>query len=345
MNKFFIVLLGAIIFTLMYFLAPILTPFLIGVLLAYLVNPIVNALMRLHLPRILAVIIVFLVLFLFITLLILLVIPLIQTQLGHLMDAIPDMIAWVQDTAMPLLKEHFGNSELINVASIKEQLSQNWVKAGGVAGWIVASILHSGFKLLHWLFDILLIFVVTFYLLYDWKKVINGLHHLLPRKYEPTIVKLVKECNEVLGAFFRGQLLVMLTLGIFYSIGLTLVGLKIGAVIGIMVGLFSIIPYLGIIVGLITASIAAFVQFGTFVGIAPILLVFAIGQTLDGMLITPKLVGDRIGLHPVAVIFAVLAGGVLFGFFGVLLALPVASIVMVLLHFLNSRYHNSKLYQ
>lgn len=345
MNKSFIVFLSIITFVLLYFLAPILTPFLIGILLAYLVNPIVNLLMRLHLPRILAVIIVFLVLVFSITLLVLLVIPLIQVQVEHLMEAIPNLLLWVQETVMPLVKEHFGNNDFINIDSLKDQLSQNWTKAGGVAGWIVATVLHSGFKILHTLFDILLILVVTFYLLYDWEKVIKGLHNLLPRKYEPTIVKLVTECNSVLGAFFRGQLLVMLTLGIFYSIGLSVVGLKVGVIIGVMVGLLSIIPYLGIVVGIITASIAAFVQFGTLVSITPVLLVFAVGQMLDGMLITPKLVGDRIGLHPVAVIFAVLAGGVLFGFFGVLLALPVASIIMVLLHFLNSRYHSSKLYQ
>lgn len=345
MNKFFMMLLGIVFFALLYFLAPILTPFLIGTLLAYLVNPVVNALMRLHLPRMVAVVIVFFVLFLIMTLLALLIIPLIQTQIEHLMDAIPDMLVWIQNTAMPLLKEHLGVHDIINVTSLKTQLSENWAKAGGVAGWVVATMLHSGFKLLHGLFNMLLIFVVTFYLLYDWEKVVKGLHNLLPRKYEPTIVKLVGECNTVLGAFFRGQLLVMLTLGIFYSIGLSLVGLKVGVIIGVMIGLLSIIPYLGMIVGIVAASIAAFVQTGMLMDIIPVLLVFAVGQTLDGMLITPKLVGDRIGLHPVAVIFAVLAGGVLFGFFGVLLALPVASIIMVLLHFLNSRYHNSKLYQ
>ncbi len=345
MNKIFIVVLSVIVFTLLYLLAPILTPFLIGMLLAYLVNPIVNGLMRLHLSRLFAVAVVFLVLLLVISLLVLLAIPLIQAQIDHLMDVLPAILAWIQETAMPLLKEHLGNNELINTASLKDQLSQNWVKAGGIAGWIVATLFHSGFKLLHGLFDIILIFVVTFYLLYDWKKLVKGLHNLLPRKYEPTIIQLVNECNAVLGAFFRGQLLVMLTLGIFYSIGLTVVGLRVGVIIGVMIGLLSIIPYLGMIVGIIAASIAAYIQFGALVDVIPIWLVFVVGQTLDGMLITPKLVGDRIGLHPVAVIFAVLAGGVLFGFFGVLLALPVASILMVLLNFLNSRYHNSKLYR
>ncbi|HSW94032.1 MAG TPA: AI-2E family transporter [Gammaproteobacteria bacterium] len=345
MNKFFIVFLAGIFFTLLYFLAPVLTPFMMGMLLAYLVNPLVNLLMRLHLPRIVAVMIVFAVLFLVLGLLIVLVVPLIQAQLAHLADATPDMIAWVQDTAVPLLKERLGHQEIINVATLKEQLSQNWVKAGGAASWVVETLVHSGFKLLHWLFDILLIFVVTFYLLYDWQKVVSGIKDLLPKKYKPTVIKLAGECNEVLGAFFRGQLLVMLTLGMYYSIVLSLVGLQIGIVIGILVGVLTIIPYLGAIIGILTASIAAYIQFGSLEAIVPVWIVFAIGQTMDGMFVTPKLVGDRIGLHPVVVIFAVLSGGVLFGFFGVLLALPVASVIMVLLRFLNKRYHGSLLYQ
>ena len=343
MNKYLILFLCLLGVTLIYFLAPILTPFLIGTLLAFLVNPIVNWLMRLKMPRIAAVIIVFLVLLIAMTLLIVLVVPLIQTQIGHLMDSVPDMVEWAQNTVIPLLQEHFGNNQLINISTIKTQVSQNWMKAGGAAGYVVELVLHSGFKLLHWLFDLLLIFVVTFYLLYDWKKVLDGLHSLLPKKYEPTIVSLVKQCNEVLGAFFRGQLLVMLTLGIYYSVGLTFIGLKVGIIIGVLVGFLSIIPYLGIVVGVTVASIAAFVQFGTFVGVVPVLLLFAVGQTLDGMFVTPKLVGNRIGLHPVAVIFAVLAGGVLFGFFGVLLALPVASIMMVLLRFFYSHYQRTQL--
>jgi len=345
MNKFLVVFLGILFFVLLYLLAPILTPFLVGILLAYLVNPIVNLLMRLHLPRIVAVIIVFLALFLIITLLVVLVVPLIQAQVTRLMIAVPNILAWLQDIVVPSLKKYFGTQEWMDVASLKTDLSQNWSKAGGAAGWIVKTILHSGFALLHWLFNIILIFVVTFYLLYDWQKVVNGLHSLLPRKYEPTIIKLAKECNEVLGAFFRGQLLVMLTLGIFYSVGLSLIGLQVGLVIGVMVGMLSIIPYLGIITGILTASIAAFAQFGSMMAVVPVLLLFVVGQTLDGMFITPRLVGNRIGLHPVAVIFAVLAGGVLFGFFGVLLALPAAAIIMVLVRFLNSSYRNSKLYR
>jgi predicted PurR-regulated permease PerM len=344
MNKTFIIILTLVIAGLVYLLAPILTPFLVGALLAYLMNPLVIQLMRLRLPRILAVVIVFLIFFLIISLLMLLFIPLIQTQIDRLVDVVPNIVAWIQTILVPRLKEYIGTQQVIDVNSLKTQLSQNWTKAGGAATWIFATILHSGFTMLHWFINLVLIFVVMFYLLYDWQKLVDGVRNLLPRSSEPTIVKLVGQCNEVLGAFFRGQLLVMVTLGIFYAVGLSLIGLQIGLMIGIIIGILTIVPYLGIIVGIIIASVAAAVQFDTYTPILLVWLLFAVGQALDGMLITPKLVGDRIGLHPVAVIFAVLAGGALFGFFGVLLALPVAAVSMVLLRFLNERYHSSKLY-
>lgn len=345
MNKSFIAIVGVLVFALLYFLAPILTPFVVGILLAYLFNPVVNLLMRLHLPRIVAVIVVFLVIALIIMLLVVLLIPLIQTQVVTLSVFIPNTAAWLQNTIVPLLKAHFGIEQIIDINTLKQQLTDNLAQAGGAATWVVVKILHSGVALLHLILNLVLIPVVTFYLLFDWNKVLKGLKDLLPRKYKSTIIKLATECNDVLGAFFRGQLLVMLTLGIFYSLGLSLIGLQIGLVIGVVVGVLSIVPYLGIIVGIIVASIAAYLQFGTFISVVPVLLLFAVGQTLDGMFITPKLVGGRIGLHPVAVIFAVLAGGTLFGFFGVLLALPVASIIMVLARFFNQRYQSSPLYK
>jgi predicted PurR-regulated permease PerM len=187
--------------------------------------------------------------------------------------------------------------------------------------------------------------VVTFYLLLDWNKIIKNIDQLLPRSIEPTIAKLIKESDQVLSAFFRGQLLVMLGLSIIYGVGLSLTGLSIGLILGLILGLISIVPYLGLIVGVLIASIAALIQFGTFSSLLSIWLVFLIGQLCESLLLTPYLVGDRIGLHPVAVIFAVLAGGTLFGFFGVLLALPVAAVLMVWLRFLNNRYHKSAFYQ
>lgn len=329
---------------LFYLLAPILTPFLIGALLAYLVDPLVTQLMRLHLPRLLSVIIIFSLLFLVLTLLVLLLIPLIQTQIQNLMDALPNIIAWIQDTALPWLSSQFGIHEP-SATSLKTTLVEHLAKPGDNGGNFFNTVLHSGFVLVESLVHLVLIPVVTFYLLLDWKKVIRGVRNLIPRRIEPTTVKLIKECNSVLSAFFRGQLIVMLTLGIFYSTGLTLLGLRIGLILGLIIGMISIVPYLGVITGIIVASIAAYVQFNTFSAVLMVWLLFVIGHLLENMYLTPKLVGNRIGLHPVTVIFSVLAGGKLFGFFGVLLALPAAAVIMVWLRYLIKHYRASHLYQ
>jgi predicted PurR-regulated permease PerM len=345
-NKFFIVSLFLIAIGLLYLLQPILTPFFAGALLAYLADPLVNWLMSFKLSRVTSSTIVFLVLFLILTLLILLLIPLIQSQIASLADVGPNMLAWVQNTIVPWFQETFGVHEnWINVDTLKKALSDNLSKAGGAAGWLIQAILQSGVKFLEVTVNLILIPVVTFYLLIDWDKFVSGIRSLVPRHSVATFVKLSKECDSVLSAFFRGQLLVMLALGTIYSIGLMLIGLQIGLLIGLIAGLLSIVPYLGFVVGIILASIAAFVQFGTLSSVLWVCLLFGVGHLIDPMYLTPKLVGGRIGLHPVAVIFAILAGGCLFGFMGILLALPVASVVMVWLRYWHQRYKHSELYQ
>ncbi|HEX7325631.1 MAG TPA: AI-2E family transporter, partial [Rhodanobacteraceae bacterium] len=167
---------------------------------------------------------------------------------------------------------------------------------------------------------------------------------LLPRDAQPTIRRLARETDSVLGAFVRGQLLVMLGLAIYYAVTLKLVGLSVGPLIGMIAGLVSFVPYLGFIIGIVASIIAALAQFHDVFHLVLVLVVFGIGSVLESYILVPKLVGDRIGLHPVAVIFAVLAFGELFGFIGVLLALPLASIAMVLLRFLRERYQASTLY-
>jgi len=344
-NKFFILFFVVVLGFILYWLAPILTPFLIGGLLAYLANPLVKQLMRLKLPRLLSVIIVFLILFAVMTLFVLLLIPLIQDQVLTLTVVIPNAIAWLQKTVLPWVQQYIGNQELINVNGLKQSLAENWMKAGGVLTWAFKTALHSGKEILVCLANLIIVPVVTFYLLRDWDSLVKGAHDLLPRTIAPTVARLVKEGNEVLSAFFRGQLLVMLSLSIIYSIGLTVIGLQIGLLIGLLAGILSIVPYLGLIVGLLSGGIAAYLQFGTLSSVLLVLLVFVIGQTLESTLLTPNLVGNRIGLHPVAVIFAVLTGGALFGFFGVLLALPTAAVIMVWIRFLNQQYRKSSFYR
>jgi predicted PurR-regulated permease PerM len=337
---------AALGFGLIYLLAPILTPFLFGAFLAYLADPLVVRLTDRGMKRSLSATIVFFALLIGLIVLILLFIPLVQNQAADLPNVIPNTLTWLQTNVLPWMKEHFGIDEgTINTDTLKSMLSDNITQAGGAANSLLKTVLHSGVKLAEWTINLILIPVVMFYLLVDWNKVINGIHNLIPRKYEPRTVKLAKESDEVLSAFFRGQLIVILVLSMLYSIGLSLIGLQIGIIIGVIAGLLSIVPYLGFIVGVVIASIAAAVQFGTFSSVLLVWLVFGAIHLFENMFLTPKLVGDRIGLHPVAVIFAILSGGTLFGFLGVLLALPVASVIMVWVRYLHQRYRRSNLYQ
>jgi predicted PurR-regulated permease PerM len=232
----------------------------------------------------------------------------------------------------------FDSTQLINMIKV------HWQKAGGILANIIGSVSHSGTVILQWLMNLLLIPVITFYLLRDWDDLVAKIHDLFPRRFAPTVAKLAAESDQVLGAFLRGQFYVMLALGVIYSTGLWLIGLELALLIGMMAGLISFVPYLGAIVGIIVACLAAILQFHDVMFLIPVAIVFTVGQSLESMLLTPWLVGDQIGLHPVAVIFAVLAGGRLFGFMGVLLALPVASVVMVLLRHIHGTYTGSGFY-
>jgi predicted PurR-regulated permease PerM len=209
---------------------------------------------------------------------------------------------------------------------------------------VIANISQSGLAMLSAVANLVLIPVVTFYLLRDWDVLVEKFGSLIPRYYFGTVSNLAKQCHETIGAFFRGQLLVMGALSVIYAIGLMLIGLDLGLLIGLLAGIASIVPYLGAIVGIGAGLFAAFFQFGDITHLVLVVVVFSVGQTLEGTVLTPKLVGDRIGLHPVAVIFAVLAGGQLFGFVGILLALPAAAVIMVLLRQVHQNYRGSTLY-
>lgn len=342
-NKNFFIFLGLLFIGLIYLLAPVLTPFLVGAFLAYLVNPLIHHLMRLHLSRSVSVIIVFVTLFSILIVGILLLIPLIQEQINALILLIPVAINWFQYTLIPSVATFLNSQEVVNVATIKTMLTQQWGKASSFAGAFVTTVLKSGFLILTWFMNLIIIPLVTFYLLKDWETLLINIRNLIPKHLQTTVVPIAKECDEVLSGFFRGQLLVMLVIGIYYSIGLSLIGLKIGIILGLILGLISIVPYLGFIVGILTASIAAYLQIGSMHAVFLVWALFLAGQLLDALFITPNLVGDRIGLHPVAVILAVLAGGSLFGFFGILLALPVSAVIMVWLRHLKRSYQKSQL--
>lgn len=324
-------------------LQPILMPFLVSALLAYMANPIVDKLTRYQLSRTFSVVLIFVALTLIMSLLVFLLVPLLQNQINVLLLRIPEFIGWLETTIVPWLEEHLGGQD-INLEIIRQLFAQHWQAAGHVAGSVLSRITTSTYTIVLLLTNLLLIPVVTFYLLRDWHQLLRGIRGLLPRPMEAKVVELANEGNEVLGAFFRGQLLVMLGLGLIYSLGLYVVGLDVALAIGILAGLMSIVPYLGFIVGILAASIAAIMQFGDVWSLIYVALVFGVGQVAESAFLTPLLVGDRIGLHPVAVIFAVMAGGQLFGFVGVLLALPAAAVIMVLLRHAHEYYLSSGLY-
>jgi predicted PurR-regulated permease PerM len=345
-DKYVILIVSALVFAFIYNLSAVLSPFLAAALLAYLVNPLINKLMRLKISRLLSVIIVFLFLFSGLGLFFLKVVPYITSQIALFISSIPDMFSWAQTTMWPWVSDKIGiERDVVDIDALKLIVSQNMAKTGNLTGYFFRTIFHSGAVFVTWMINLLLIPVVVFYLLCDWPKIITKTRNLLPRRIEPTFVKLIRECDTVLGEFIRGQLLVMLALGVIYSVGLMLVGVKMGILIGMLAGLLSLVPYLGFIIGITAATIAALIQFGDLSHLSMVALVFMIGQGLEGAVLTPNLVGERVGLHPVVVIFAILAGGSIFGFVGVLLAVPVAAMTMVWLRFFTRTYRRSEVYK
>lgn len=345
-QKWLLLILLLIFGGVLYLLAPVLTPFLIAGILAYIGDPLVDRLEAARLSRALSVTTVFLVITLAGFGAIFVFLPMLEHQVALLMQKLPHYIDWMQSVAAPWLQSHLRLQGLgLDFASLKATVREHWTSAGGFAAGALGSLSRSGLTLLGWLANLVLVPVVTFYLLRDWDVMMGRLRELLPRRIEAEAVKVAKSVDEVLGAFLRGQLTVMLALGVIYTVGLWLVGLDLALLIGMLAGLVSFVPYLGPIVGVVVAGTAALMQFQELTPLVYVALVFGVGQLTEGMVLTPLLLGDRIGLHPVAVMFAVLAGGQLFGFFGVLLALPVAAVIAVLLRYTHERYVHSQLYR
>ena len=326
-------------------LSPILMPFMLAGVFAYLGDPLADRLERLHLGRGLAASIVFLLMLLIVALALMLLVPFIQRQVARFVAALPAYAAWFTHDAIPWLEQklHIPASEF-DASTVIARIREHIGTLGGIAATLLGYATRSGLAIIGVGIAVVLVPVVTFYLLRDWDKLIANIDALLPREAQPTIRRLARETDSVLGAFVRGQLLVMVALAIFYAVTLKLVGLDVGPLIGMVAGLVSFVPYLGFIIGIVASIIAALVQFHDALHLVLVVVVFLVANVLENYVLVPKLVGDRIGLHPVAVIFAVLAFGELFGFIGVLLALPMASIAMVLLRFLRERYEASLLF-
>lgn len=335
---------------LVYLLAPVITPFAISAALAYFGDPLVDRLekvkvWRWNVSRTVAVTIVFVLMLALLTVVLLIIVPLLVDQVRLLVHRLPEWIEWFSDVALPWLASKAGfEIKDFNSSEFSEMLKDYWREISTAAFKVMDVISRGGMAAVALLTNLVLIPVVTFYLLRDWDFLIRAIHNLLPRSVEAEISQMAGDVDKVLSAFLRGQLMVMIALGVIYTVGLSLLGLEFASLIGMGAGLLSIVPYLGSIVGVLVAAGAAIFQFQDVFHLVMVLLVFGVGQSAEGMYLTPKLVGDQIGLHPVVVIFAVLAGGQLFGFLGILLALPVAAALNVLVRHVHDRYRQSDLY-
>jgi predicted PurR-regulated permease PerM len=327
----------ALVLWLLYMLAPILTPFIAAGLLAYIGDPLADRLQKWKFPRTLAVITVFILTFLTVGLMALLVLPLIRTQVGSLLAALPGIIAGIEDVFLPRLSGLLGmpSGEEVGFAAFIERYSD---MASSWASALLMSVSRSGSVVVAAVISLFLIPILTFYLLRDWDWIVARIGSLVPSGQHETVFALARETDKVLGAFLRGQILVMMALSVMYIMGLSLVGLEYAFAIGIVAGLVSFVPYLGFVFGIALASLTVIVQPEPLWPLVGVVATFTIAQMIEGSVLTPKLVGDRIGLHPVIVIFAIAAGGQLFGFFGILLALPAAAVLSVLVRFAYGRY-------
>lgn len=332
----------------LYLLKPVVLPFIGAFFVAYLFSPLVDRLLKLKFPRWLAISVVFIGIGVTVTVALWFLLPLVWKQLIYARDSIPAGIHWVNSTFLPWVSSTFNvvplelDVEQIS-AAIMEYVQTNY-SADSVQA-IAARVAQSGLNFIQLGGVALLIPIIAFYFLLDWDRMLQGFRRLIPRPYETTVLNIAQECHSVLGAFVKGQFLVMFLLGIVYAVGLQLIGLEVGLIIGMVAGLASIIPYLGFAVGIVAAVIASLFQFGLdWMQLLLVAVVFMVGQMVEGYILQPFLLGDKIGLSPVAVVFAVLAGAQLAGFLGMLIALPVAAVIVVLLKYARECYEQSACY-
>jgi predicted PurR-regulated permease PerM len=338
-------LLAALGFALWLF-SPILTPFVLAASIAYFLDPLATRLARIGVPRGLAAFLLVALLVLLALIAVLLLYPLVVAQIGVLVARLPGYIARTGQALRQVLialEEHAG-PEMVD-ARLRELVVG---QAGSMLTFLATAatrLIGGGFALFN-VFTLLIVTpVVAFYLLRDWQKVLARVDGWLPRRAAPTLRTLAANMDRVLSAWLRGQLLCCLVLGLFYAAALQLIGLELGLMVGLLAGFLSFIPYVGSLTGFAIAVLLALGQFGSWNGVLLVAMVFVVGQTLEGYVIYPRLLGDRVELHAVWVIFALFAGGVAFGFLGVLMAVPMAAAVGVLSRHFLKRYLASPLYQ
>jgi len=334
----------ALFFAGLYLFREILLPFVAGMAVAYLFDPLCDRLERAGLNRTLATSVVTLAFVAVLVLALLLLLPVLIGQLTSLIERLPGYLESLRGELASLVTTLEARLSPDMVARIRETLADS---GGKIAGWVtglLTGVVTGGVALANLLSLIFITPVVSFYLLRDWDRIVAWVDGCLPRGSLGVVREQTGLIDRTLAGWVRGQFSVCLVLGVFYAVALTVAGLDFGLVIGLLAGLLSFVPFVGAAVGLVGSVGLALVQFDDWLRIAIVAAIFLIGQVAEGNFLTPRLVGDRVGLHPVWVIFALLAGGALFGFVGVLLAVPVAATVGVLVRFLVQRYLASELY-
>ncbi len=339
--------LGLALLWLLTLLSPILTPFLLAGILAYICDPLVEKLERHKLPRLAGVLVVMLLLAALLALLLLILLPLIREEARQLAARLPDGIALWNQRLVPWLDERFGIQLRMQLdpASVRQLVADHWDSAQSILQTLLGSLKIGGMALFGLLATLMLTPVAMFFLLRDWNSLLSRLGSFIPLPWHAKTLQIVTSIDAVLAEFLRGQILVMLLLAAYYSAGLWLAGIHSALPVGILTGLLIFIPYLGYAAGFSLALLVALLQFDGMGPVVGVLAVYAIGQMLESFLLTPWLVGQRIGLHPLAVIFALLAFGQLFGFFGILLALPASAALLVGLREVRVLYLASRFYR
>jgi predicted PurR-regulated permease PerM len=333
---------------LVWLLGPVLTPFVVAAVLAYALTPLVDKLdgkLGGKVPRVLAVVLVEVVFILTALSIMLLMVPILAKEIPLLREQLPTLIDKLNAWASPLLAS-IGVKFTLDAASVKafvvKYLNAN---AEDSLSSLLSSLKLGGSVALVVVGNLVLIPVALFYLLMDWKRLVAKALELVPRRLQARFQSFTGESDQVLGQYLRGQLLVMMILAAYYSIGLALFGLDLALPIGVFTGLAMFVPYVGFGIGLIMAVLAGLLQFASIKALVMVAVVYGSGQIIEGLFLTPRLVGERIGLHPLAVIFMLLAFGQLFGFVGVLIALPASAVLLVAIRRLRAGYLASQLYK
>ncbi len=338
-------LAGLVVFgLLLYLLREILLPFVAGMAVAYLLDPIADKLEEWGLSRTMATVLITVLLMVVTLGALFLLLPVVYHQMLDLMSRVPAIVGAVRDYILSLSETLFETLAPDQIERAREALAGF---ADNMVGWALGvgeGLVRSGLALVNLMALLFITPIVTFYLLRDWDHLVSRIDALLPRNHAEAIREQLHKIDETLAGFVRGQGLVCLTLALFYAIGLTIAGLDFGLIVGISAGALSFIPYVGAITGFVVGVILAFLQFDDLIRVGAVALVFAIGQVLEGNYLSPKLVGERVGLHPGWVIFGAFAGAALFGFVGVLLAVPATAVIGVLVRFAIERYEDSILY-